>query len=295
MHLGNGTVTLTCAAWGLALAGSTAALALSRLRQRPTPAPSHFAWATAAVFALQALNLPVLPGVSGHLIGGFLLACWFGAAWGLMGITLVLAAQALLFGDGGWISLGLNIINMGVVSCVAVYPLWKAIAGDSTGARRWLSLAVAAWCATVLGAAACGIELASVTGAGWMGLSRTLIGVHLMIGLIEAVITIAALALVQRMSRADWPAWAAPAAIGGLMLVAAFGASPWPDGLEYALHHHGLSAVGSVLMERLDAVQAAVAPFADYTLAAGLVASAIVALAAGVIAHISAASKARIP
>ncbi|MDD3257320.1 MAG: energy-coupling factor ABC transporter permease, partial [Methanocorpusculum sp.] len=71
----------------------------------------------AGIFALQAFNLPTGFGVSGHLVGGALAAIILGSPFAAVFVlTIVLVIQALIFGDGGVLALGANIINMGVIA-----------------------------------------------------------------------------------------------------------------------------------------------------------------------------------
>ena len=61
---------------------------------------------TAFVFAVQMINFPILPGASGHLLGGALVAILVGPWVGSLCIAIVLVVQALLFADGGLTALG---------------------------------------------------------------------------------------------------------------------------------------------------------------------------------------------
>src|SRR4029450_2061746 len=63
----------------------------------------------AFIFAVQMLNFQVLPGVSGHLLGGALAAVLVGPWVGALCVATVLVVQCLLFADGGVTALGLNI------------------------------------------------------------------------------------------------------------------------------------------------------------------------------------------
>src|SRR4029079_13937623 len=75
----------------------------------------------AFVFAAQMINFPVGPGTSGHLVGAALLAFTLGPAAAGVVLTAILAVQALVFQDGGILSLGANIINMAVAGMLAGY------------------------------------------------------------------------------------------------------------------------------------------------------------------------------
>jgi len=61
----------------------------------------------AGIFAIQAMNIPVGMGTSGHIVGAVLAAIILGSPWaGVLLLTLVLSVQALGFADGGVTTLG---------------------------------------------------------------------------------------------------------------------------------------------------------------------------------------------
>ncbi|HJJ92809.1 MAG TPA: energy-coupling factor ABC transporter permease, partial [Methanocorpusculum sp.] len=71
----------------------------------------------AGIFALQAFNLPTGFGVSGHLVGGALSAIVLGSPFAAVFVmSIILVIQALIFGDGGVLAIGVNIINMGAIA-----------------------------------------------------------------------------------------------------------------------------------------------------------------------------------
>src|SRR4051794_13194047 len=113
MHLGNGAITPECAAvtFGAAAAGLAGRAAGLRV-ERPTVEKLQLAVGLGCVvFAAQAINVPVAAGISGHLVGGVLLAWALGPALGAWTIALVLAIQAIALGDGGIAALGANVLN----------------------------------------------------------------------------------------------------------------------------------------------------------------------------------------
>jgi cobalt/nickel transport system permease protein len=77
----------------------------------------------AFIFAVQMLNFPVLPGVSGHLLGGALAALLVGPWVGALCVSVVLIVQALVFADGGVTAIGPNIFNMALVGTAVAYAL----------------------------------------------------------------------------------------------------------------------------------------------------------------------------
>src|SRR5215204_4823990 len=91
----------------------------------------------AYIFAVQMLNFPVAAGTSGHLLGGALAAVLVGPWAGALCVSVVLLVQGLLFADGGLSALGLNIINMALVTAWGGYAVFwllrRALPGTKAG------------------------------------------------------------------------------------------------------------------------------------------------------------------
>jgi len=155
----------------------------------------------AGIFAIQAFNLPVGMGTSGHLVGGALAAIVLGSPFAAVFIlTLVLIIQGLIFGDGGLTVMGANIINMGVIGGFVGYYGYTGLKGITK--NTYLSAGVAAWCACFLAAIACAFEMAI---AGTFPLVPGLVAMgvyHAAIGIIEGIITALVLYLIHT-SRPD--------------------------------------------------------------------------------------------
>jgi cobalt/nickel transport system permease protein len=152
----------------------------------------------AFVFAAQMLNFPVAGGTSGHFLGAALAAVLLGPWLACVVLAVVLAVQAFVFADGGITALGANVLNMGVIGGLVVGGLMhaaRALLGD--GRRVLLAVAGAgAWLAVMAGAAATAVELA-VSGTVPLGtVLPAMLGVHAVIGLGEAAITVAAVSAV---------------------------------------------------------------------------------------------------
>lgn len=252
MHLGDGLVTPSCAALGIAALaiGGGCAYLLHKRQSWKTPKPMHFGLATASIFAMQTFNVTVIPDTSsGHLIGGFLLASWFGPLYAVLGLMMVLGMQSLLFADGGLMALSLNSVLMGVIPAVVVYPLWKKLAPKAS--LKPTGIAMGSWLSVMLAALACSLMVLSRPEARehagqWI---TTMLGVHALIGIIEACVTVCLLTAVARIAKLNWSltkqSTISCIAMAGIVFVASFGASPWPDGLEYNLSRLGIEALPS--------------------------------------------------
>ena len=196
----------------------------------------------AFVFAAQMLNFPVAGGTSGHFLGGALAAIVLGPWAGILVMTAVVGVQALLFQDGGLLVMGANIFNMGIITAVIGFGLYRMVVNRNQGIRL-AAAGIAAWLATMAAALLTALQL-------WIsGTTRleivlpAMLGVHALIGIGEALIAVAALAFIEQ-SRPDLLTAEKSAASGGRGWIAAgiivsllavlFSplASGSPDGLE---------------------------------------------------------------
>lgn len=158
----------------------------------------------AFIFAAQMFNFPVVGGTSGHLLGGVLAAVMLGPWAGTLVMTAVVAVQALLFQDGGLVIMGANIFNMGIVGTLGGYALYRGIArllgGEERG--RLPAAGVAAWASVVAASVAMALQLGASDVVPLELALPAMVGVHALIGIGEALITVAALAFIG-VTRAD--------------------------------------------------------------------------------------------
>jgi cobalt/nickel transport system permease protein len=247
MHIPDGFLdakTLAVTA-GLAAVGVTTAVRQARTQLPPRRVP--LLGVTAAfVFAAQMVNFPVAGGTSGHLLGGTLAAVLLGPSAAVLVMTAVLTLQCLLFADGGLLALGANVFNMGMVSGVGGYCVYR-------GCRRVLgersplaAVAVAAWCSTVMAAIATAGELSLSGVVPWSVGVLAMAGVHVVMGVGEALITTLVVLAISRTRPEILAEGVAGLPRRGIGEIVAFGlvislglgmfvsplASAWPDGLE---------------------------------------------------------------
>lgn len=176
---------------GVALRRSSAAL-----DDRQVPLAGLVA---AFVFAAQMFNFPVAAGTSGHLIGGVLAAVLVGPWTAVLCMAIVVFVQSL-FADGGLTALGLNILNLAVISTLGGYAVFLAGRRFTSSRNRGLSIAggVAAGASVLLTALAFVAEFA-LGGPGGVSLrsvTTAMVGVHALIAVGEGLITASALGLV---------------------------------------------------------------------------------------------------
>lgn len=253
LHIPDGFLSIPVSAVGwlllIVLTGCALKQLGSRVDERQIPLLGIMA---AFVFAAQMLNFPVAGGTSGHLLGAALVAIILGPWAMIVVMTCVIGVQALLFQDGGLLALGFNVINMGVLSGLVGYTIYSWISGlrPASSVMRLVAAGIGAWSGVIAAAAATALQLAI---SGTSPLSITLpamVGVHVLIGIGEALITVAALTFIHQ-TRPDLlnPAVPAPRhgsrpiAAGFLIALALTFASPLadpnPDGLERVAEDQG--------------------------------------------------------
>jgi cobalt/nickel transport system permease protein len=254
LHIPDGFLSpaVSIVGWVLLLAAVAYALRQTRgqLGDRQIPLMGVLA---AFIFAAQAINFPVAGGTSGHLLGGALAAILLGPWAAVLVMTCVVAIQGLIFQDGGLVVMGWNIVNMGVLTAFTGYLTYGAMRRLLGEGRNALLAAgaVGAWLSVMVGAAATALELA-LSGTSPLGVALpAMTGVHTLIGLGEALITVGALVFIYAARRdlldigehAPGQASANWVAVGlGLSLVVAvfsFAADANPDGLERVAEDSG--------------------------------------------------------
>jgi cobalt/nickel transport system permease protein len=198
MHIPDGFLSLATSLVCWVIAAIVVGMAVSRtnksLGEKQVPLMGIMA---AFIFAAQMINFPIAGGTSGHLLGGTLAAITLGPWAGMLVMTAVIAVQGLMFQDGGLLVMGANILNMGLLTSVVGYGLYRAALHKSQ--RTKLATAgLAAWLSVMTGALATALQL-------WLsGTARleivvpAMLTVHALIGLGEALITVAALGFIFR-------------------------------------------------------------------------------------------------
>ena len=145
------------------------------------------------IFAFQMMNFPVAAGTSGHLMGGALASILVGPYVAILVMTVVVSLQALVFADGGLSALGLNLLNMGIVSIVVSALLFAGLMKLLPKTRTSI-IGVSATVAfiSVLASAGAFVFEYSLGGNATYDIASVLISVmsvHVLIGIGEAIIT----------------------------------------------------------------------------------------------------------
>ncbi|MFJ4435218.1 energy-coupling factor ABC transporter permease [Streptomyces sp. NPDC088923] len=198
MHVPDGFINAPVSAATGVLAAAAVAVSLRGARrelgaagaERTAPLAGLVA---AFIFAVQMLNFPVAAGTSGHLLGGALAAILVGPYTGVLCVSVVLLMQGVLFADGGLTALGVNITDMAIVTTVVAYALFRGLV--KVLPRRRSSITAASFVAALISVPAAAVAFTLMY---WIGgttdisigkVASAMIGVHVLIGIGEAVIT----------------------------------------------------------------------------------------------------------
>jgi cobalt/nickel transport system permease protein len=141
----------------------------------------------AGIFAAQMLEWPIPGGTSAHFVGGAFAGILLGPWLGVMAMTAVVSVQALVFGDGGVLALGANLLAMAVLDVLVGYVLFRTLRRYHEAGAAF----VAGWGAIAVSAAFVGVA-AGVSSAFAYDLSTTLLVMavgHTLLGLVEGAIT----------------------------------------------------------------------------------------------------------
>jgi len=154
----------------------------------------------ALVFAGQMFNFPISSGTSGHLIGGVLASVILGPFAGAIVIAAVLAIQMLFFADGGLLAIGANIINMSLFGTIVAYYIYYYL---KKVVPEWLAILAAAWVSVPLAAFVCALELGFSGTIPFDQVIPAMVKVHMVIGIAEALITLALVNVFRNMLKGE--------------------------------------------------------------------------------------------
>ncbi|MEV8568215.1 energy-coupling factor ABC transporter permease [Streptomyces sp. NPDC051322] len=194
MHVPDGFINAPVSAATGVLAAGAIAVSLRGARRELDERTAPLAGLVAAfIFSVQMLNFPVAAGTSGHLLGGALAAILVGPCTGVLCVSVVLLMQGILFADGGLTALGVNITDMALVTVVVAYAVFRGLVKVLPRRRR--SVTIASFVAALLSVPCAALAFTAMYALGGttnvpIGKVLTaMVGVHVLIGIGEAVIT----------------------------------------------------------------------------------------------------------
>jgi cobalt/nickel transport system permease protein len=229
MHTPDGFLTSWICYILLLTSLSIIVLSIYKMRNLSRNSITSLASIAGVIFAFQMLNFPIASGTSGHLIGAGFVAILFGPYAAVMVLTSVLLIQSVVYGDGGMLAIGANILNMGIVASFSTHYIHSMLKRTN----KYFATSVSVWAGVVLASLACAIEIGL---SGYIPFSQVIISmtsVHIFIGIGEAIISIGMIRIWTATERTT-NHHAALFVLGGTLLMALLlpFASTHPDGLE---------------------------------------------------------------
>jgi cobalt/nickel transport system permease protein len=171
--------------------------------------------AAAFSFLTMMFNIPLPGGTTGHAIGASLIAILLGPYSAVFAVTIALAIQALFFGDGGVLAIGVNCFNMAFIMPYTAYYIFKLSkklfpnkAGEQLGVfiGGYISVNMAALFAAIefgiqplLFKDASGLPLYSPYGLA-ISVPAMMIPHLLIVGFLEGIITLGAYSYIKKAS-----------------------------------------------------------------------------------------------
>ncbi len=147
MHIPDGFLSPQTYLPAYALCAGLWWLGLRRIkREQDADTLPTLALLTAVSFVLMMLALPLPGGTTVHAAGIALLAVNFGLWASFLAVSMVLAMQALLFGNGGVTALAVNALAMGWVGSASARLVWRLL----SPLKEPAALIAAGWVSVVL-------------------------------------------------------------------------------------------------------------------------------------------------
>ncbi len=205
----------TCATFGVAMLPVLRKASIKVKKEVTRQKMPLIGVAAAFSFLTMMFNVPLPGGTTGHAIGGALAAILLGPYSGVLAITTALAIQALFFGDGGILALGVNCFNMAFIMPFTAFYLFKFIKkllknkkGEYFGAflAGYISINIAALFAAVefgiqpiLFKDVSGLPLYSPYGLS-ISIPAMMIPHLLLVGFLEGIITVGVYSYIKKAS-----------------------------------------------------------------------------------------------
>jgi cobalt/nickel transport system permease protein len=165
---------------------------------------------SAFIFAAQMINFPVIFGTSGHLVGGTFLAVLLGPYAAILGITIVLIMQAVIFADGGILAFGANVFTMAIIGGLSFFLIKILMRNSSNKKRLVSSVFISSWLSVVLGAIVAGLIISPAFPGGILTTVPAMLIYHALIGVGEGAITAVLVSSLQTIQ---------PSIMGGITLL----------------------------------------------------------------------------
>ncbi len=256
MHTPDGFITGWICILMMLVSAVPVALALRNLRNGLSKSKAASIAAVAGIIFLgQMLNFPIADGTSGHLVGAGFALLMLGVDGAVIAMASVLVVQAIVFGDGGMLALGVNIFNMSIIGIYSANLVLQRLKGVDSRLRTF----AASWFSVVAASIAASAQLA-LSGTVALGLVLPAMALtHSIIGVGEGFLTILLLCIFANRLQSPTLRFSLGASGAFFLLMALIlpYASSSPDGMEMVAINLGFFSKEATLFT---------APVPDYAL-----------------------------
>jgi len=133
MHIPNGYLAPVFCAAAYGIAAPLWFATIHNVRKSVSPKNiTPLALAAGLIFLIMMFNIPIKGGSTGHAVGATLFGIIFGPWISALLITIVLAVQAVIFGDGGTMSFAVNSLIIAYFGAFAGYYINKKLTGKKS-------------------------------------------------------------------------------------------------------------------------------------------------------------------
>ncbi|MFA4974190.1 MAG: energy-coupling factor ABC transporter permease [bacterium] len=196
MHIpGHGFLSAPIAGATWAMAAGALIQSIRNIKSRVTARCFAKAALLAAFVFVAQLEIFDFPagGTTAHVIGAMLLVALAGPYAATLIMSTVLTLQWALLGDGGFVSLGANIVSMAVVAPWVGWVVYRSIISMRGGsAINTVALFVGSWISMVAAASVCSLELWTSGASPLNVVLPSMVRAHALAGVVEGAVTITA-------------------------------------------------------------------------------------------------------
>lgn len=190
MHIPDGWLDLgvLLLAWSITLI--TLSISVSKIKTQLDKI-SNIGAIASVIFVAQMFNFPIVGGTTGHLLGGALAVYVVGLPGAIVAMFSVLFVQAFVFADGGIIALGVNMLNMGIVTSLVAYTIKNISTRDNISNLEYYSrVFLSAFLSVSIASIFATFELIFSNKATLSAALPLVLGYHVIIGFFEGILTV---------------------------------------------------------------------------------------------------------
>ncbi len=136
MHIPDGWLSLPIILLGWSITLGALGFAVVKFKKENIENLTNVGVVAAVIFVAQMFNFPIAGGTSGHMLGAAFATYVLGVPGAIMAMFVVITTQAIVFADGGIVTIGVNVFNMGIVGVIVAYIVRRIFEGLERNAKN---------------------------------------------------------------------------------------------------------------------------------------------------------------